>query len=107
MGLGQAVGQRDAQLGRDLAVREVGDEFADTGQQLARGEFGKGDGGNGARRDPFGKHRGDAPCHDGGLARTRAGLNEDRPIMEADRVAARAVILQHCGHSAHHSASQI
>ena len=31
---------------------------------------------------------GDAARHDGGLARARAGLDQDRAIMEADRVAA-------------------
>ena len=29
LGFGQTIGQRDAQLGRDLAGREVGDELAD------------------------------------------------------------------------------
>ena len=34
------------------------------------------------RRDAFGEHDGDAAGHDGGLARTRAGLDQDRgPIM--------------------------
>ena len=57
-------------------------------------------------RDAFGEHHGDAAGHDGGLARTRAGLDQDRAIMEADRIAAGAVVLQHFGHAAHHSASQ-
>ena len=107
LGLGQPIGQRHAKFGRDLAGREVGDELSDTGQQLTRGEFGEGDCGNGTRRDAFCEHGGDAPGHDGGLARTGAGLNQDRPIVEADRGAARTVIFQHCGHAAHHSASQI
>ena len=68
MDLRQAIGQRHAQLGRDDAGREVGDELADTRQQFARGEFGEGDGGDGARRDAFGQHGGDAASHDGGLA---------------------------------------
>jgi hypothetical protein len=106
MGLRQPIGQRHAQFGRDRAGREVGDELADTRQQLARGEFGEGDGGDGTRRNAFGQHGGDAAGHDGGLARTRAGLDQDRAIMEADRIAARAVVLQHLGHAAHHSASQ-
>jgi hypothetical protein len=83
-----------------------GDELADARQQLARGEFGEGDGGDGARRNAFSEHGGDAPSHDGGLARTRARLDQDGAIMKADRMTARAVVLQHFGHVAHHSASQ-
>ena len=104
--LRQAVGQRHAQFGGDVAGREVGDKFADAREQLAGRELGEGDGGDGARRDAFGEHDGDASGHDGGLARARAGFDQDRPIMEADRVAARAVVLERFGHAAHHSASQ-
>ncbi len=68
MGLRQAIGQRHAQFGRDDAGRKVGDELADTREQFACGEFGKCDGGDGARGDAFGEHGGDAPSHDGGLA---------------------------------------
>ena len=33
-------------------------------------------------RDAFGEHDGDAAGHDGGLARARAGLDQDRAIMD-------------------------
>ena len=102
----QAVGQRHAQLGGDLAGRKVGDEFANTREQLARCQLGEGDGGDGAGRDAFGEHDSDAAGHDGGLARARAGLDQDGPIMKADRIAARTIILQSFGRAAHHSASQ-
>jgi hypothetical protein len=51
MGIRQPIGQRHPQFGRDLAGREVGDELAHTGQQLARGKLGEGDGGDGTWRD--------------------------------------------------------
>ena len=104
--LRQAIGQRHAQLGREMASREVGDEFADTREKLARRQFGEGDGGDSAWRDAFGQHDGDTPGQDGGLPRTCAGFDQDRAIMAADRVAASPVILENFGHAAHHSASQ-
>ena len=105
--LRQAIGQRHTQLGRDMSGREVGDKLADTREKLAGRQFGEGDGGDGARRDTLGEHDGDASGHNGGLARARAGFDQDRAIMEADRVAPCPVILENFGHAAHHSASQI
>lgn len=89
----QTIGQRHAQFGRDPAGRELVDKFPDAGKQLARGEFGEGDRSDGAWRNPLGEHDGDASSHDGGLARARARLDQDRSIMEAYRVAAGSVIL--------------
>ena len=66
--LRQAVGQRHAQLGRDVSGREVGDKFADAREKFARRQLGEGDGGDGAGRNAFGEHDSDAPGHDGGLA---------------------------------------
>ncbi len=106
MSLRQPIGQRHPQFGRDLAGREVGDELADTGQQLARGKLGEGDGGDGTRRDALRQHGGDAAGHDSGFARTGAGLDQDRAVVQADGIAAGTVILQHLGYVAHHSASQ-
>lgn len=46
---------------------------------------------NGQLRNAFGEQDGDASGHNGGRARACAKLDADRPIMEADRVAAGAV----------------
>ena len=92
MAVGQAVGQRHAQLGRDVAGREFADEFAHADEQFAGREFGERHRGDGLGRDAFGQHHGDAAGHDGGLARARAGLDQDRAIVDADRGAARIVI---------------
>ena len=82
LGLRQTLGQRYAQLGRDrLAGREIGDKIADTREKFARRQFGESDGSDGAWRNPFGEHDGDASGHDGSLARAGASLDQDRPIM--------------------------
>jgi hypothetical protein len=106
LGLGQTIGQCHAQFGRDMACREIGDKIADTREKFARRQFGEGDGSDGAWRNPFGEHGGDAPSHDGGLARTGASFDQDGAIVAADRVAAGAVILENFGHAGHYSASQ-
>jgi hypothetical protein len=89
-----------------MVEQVIGDKFADSREQLARCQLCEGDGRDGARRDALGEHDSDAAGYDGGLARACASLDQDRPIMKADRVAARTIILKSFGCTAHHSASQ-
>ena len=56
--------------------------------------LGKGDGGYVFGRDARGKHRGDAAGEHGGLARTRAGFDEEGAVMHGNGLAARGVISQ-------------
>ena len=68
LSLRQTIRQSHAQLGDYIADQEFFDNFADARQQLARGQFGEGDSGDGVRRNAVGKHDGYASGHDGGLA---------------------------------------
>ena len=53
-----------------------------------------------------GHEGGDAAGHDGRLARTRAGLHQDGPVVDADRSAAGTVVAQGFACGGHHWASQ-
>ena len=90
----KTVRQSNSEFRRDTAGDEMNNKLANAREQLACRQFGKSDGCNRPRRDAFGEHEGDAACHDGCLARTGAGFDEDRLVVEADRIAARAIIFQ-------------
>ena len=63
------------------ACRQLADEVADTDEKLAGGELGERHRGDRLWRNAFGQHQGDAAGHDGGLAGTGAGFDQERAIM--------------------------
>ena len=101
------MGQGDAKLRRDASGSERGGELAYPDEQLARGELGERHRGDRLRRNPFGEHQGDAPGHDGGLARARARFDQEGAIMDRNGGAPGGVIGEWLRHGARHGASQI
>ncbi len=72
----------------------MNNKLANAGEQLACRQFCESDGCNRPRRDAFGEHESDAAGHDRCLARPGTGFDEDRLVVEADRIAARAIIFE-------------
>ena len=89
-----------------MAGGEIFDEIPNPQEELAGRQFGKRDCRDGTWRDTLRQHDSDPAGHHGGLARSRAGLNQNGSVMTADRVMPGAIIIQNF-HAAHHSASQI
>ena len=70
----------------------LADEVADADEKLAGRELGERHRGDGPWRNAFGQHQRDAAGHDGGLAGTGTGFDQERAIVNADRSAPRDVI---------------
>ena len=75
--LRETLRQGDAKLGRDVVARKRSHKGPYPDEQLARGEFGEGHGGDMSWFDAPGQQHGDPARHDRGLARARAGLDEE------------------------------
>ncbi len=102
----QSLRQTGAELRCDMAGGEIFNEIPNPQEELTGRQFGKRDCRDGTWRDTLRQHDSDPAGHHGGLARSRAGLYQDRPVVTADSVMPGAIIVQNF-HIAHHSTSQI
>ena len=73
----QAVRQGGAKLDRNLTGRKRAHKGAHPDQQFARGELGERHGGNGPGRDAARQQHHDPARQNSGLARSRAGLDQE------------------------------